>query len=305
MQVGIDPVAMFSKYLTSQDIILALKNRNINFHGGNIAGNQKEVILRTIGEFNSSKEIETVHVRYNEVGNSIRINNVARVTEGLKEAEYLDKVGKRKKTIALMVIKREKADAILVVDEVKKIIEGFEKNSKNEFEYAFVNDLSKYIRRRLGVLLSNAIGELILVTASLFLGWRVALMTALGIPVSFGATFVIMDYLGLTLNLISMFGLIIVVGILVDDAIIICENVYRYMEEGMPAYEAALKGTSEVIDPVTTAVTTTVAAFAPMLFMTGIFGKFIYSIPLIVIIALLASLSETFFTLPSSFKICA
>ncbi|KON79052.1 efflux RND transporter permease subunit [Leptospira kirschneri] len=300
MQVDIDPVAMFSKYLTSQDIILALKNRNINFPGGNIAGNQKEVILRTIGEFNSPKEIETVHVRSNEVGNSIRIDNVARVTEGLKEAEYLDKVN-GKKTIALTVIKREKADAILVVDEAKKIIEGFEKNSKNEFEYAFVNDLSKYIRRRLGVLLSNAIGGLILVTASLFLflGWRVALMTALGIPVSFGATFVIMDYLGLTLNLISMFGLIIVVGILVDDAIIICENVYRYMEEGMPAYEAALKGTSEVIDPVTATVTTTVAAFAPMLFMTGIFGKFIYSIPLVVIIALLASLSEAFFILPS------
>ncbi len=302
MQVDIDPVAMFSKYLTSQDIILALKNRNINFPGGNIAGNQKEVILRTIGEFNSPKEIETVHVRSNEVGNSIRIDNVARVTEGLKEAEYLDKVN-GKKTIALTVIKREKADAILVVDEAKKIIEGFEKNSKNEFEYAFVNDLSKYIRRRLGVLLSNAIGGLILVTASLFLflGWRVALMTALGIPVSFGATFVIMDYLGLTLNLISMFGLIIVVGILVDDAIIICENVYRYMEEGMPAYEAALKGTSEVIDPVTATVTTTVAAFAPMLFMTGIFGKFIYSIPLVVIIALLASLSEAFFYFTFSF----
>ncbi|WP_061227322.1 efflux RND transporter permease subunit [Leptospira interrogans] len=300
MQVDIDPVAMFSKYLTSQDIIFALKNRNINFPGGNIAGNQKEVILRTIGEFNSPKEIETVHVRSNEVGNSIRIDNVARVTEGLKEAEYLDKVN-GKKTIALTVIKREKADAILVVDEAKKIIEEFKKNSKNEFEYAFVNDLSKYIRRRLGVLLSNAIGGLILVTASLFLflGWRVALMTALGIPVSFGATFVIMDYLGLTLNLISMFGLIIVVGILVDDAIIICENVYRYMEEGMPAYEAALKGTSEVIDPVTATVTTTVATFAPMLFMTGIFGKFIYSIPLVVIIALLASLSEAFFILPS------
>ncbi|WP_426486833.1 efflux RND transporter permease subunit [Leptospira interrogans] len=300
MQVDIDPVAMFSKYLTSQDIIFALKNRNINFPGGNIAGNQKEVILRTIGEFNSPKEIETVHVRSNEVGNSIRIDNVARVTEGLKEAEYLDKVN-GKKTIALTVIKREKADAILVVDEAKKIIEEFKKNSKNEFEYAFVNDLSKYIRRRLGVLLSNAIGGLILVTASLFLflGWRVALMTALGIPVSFGATFVIMDYLGLTLNLISMFGLIIVVGILVDDAIIICENVYRYMEEGMPAYEAALKGTREVIDPVTATVTTTVAAFAPMLFMTGIFGKFIYSIPLVVIIALLASLSEAFFILPS------
>ncbi|EKP14938.1 efflux RND transporter permease subunit [Leptospira borgpetersenii] len=300
MQVDINPMAMFSKYLTSQDIIFALKNRNINFPGGNIAGNQKEIILRTIGEFDSPQEIEEVHIRSNEIGNSIRIDHVARVTEGLKEAEYLDKVNGQK-TIALTVIKREKADAILVVDEAKKIIEEFKKNSKEEFEYSFVNDLSKYIRRRLGVLLSNAVGGLILVTASLFLflGWRVALMTALGIPVSFGATFIVMNYMGLTLNLISMFGLIIVVGILVDDAIIICENVYRYMEEGMPVYEAALKGTSEVIDPVTATVTTTVAAFAPMLFMTGIFGKFIYSIPLVVIIALLASLSEAFFILPS------
>lgn len=99
MQVDIDPVAMFSKYLTSQDIIFALKNRNINFPGGNIAGNQKEVILRTIGEFNSPKEIETVHVRSNEVGNSIRIDNVARVTEGLKEAEYLDKVNGKKRSL--------------------------------------------------------------------------------------------------------------------------------------------------------------------------------------------------------------
>ncbi|MBM9498948.1 efflux RND transporter permease subunit [Leptospira sp. 201903071] len=300
MQVDINPAAMFSHYLTSQDVIFALKNRNINFPGGNIAGNQKEVILRTIGEFDSPKEISGVHIRSNEIGNSIRIDNVATVTEGLKEAEYLDKVNGRK-TIAMTVIKREKADAILVVDEAKKVIEEFRKSSNGEFEYAFVNDLSKYIRRRLGVLLSNAAGGLILVTASLFLflGWRVALMTALGIPVSFGATFVIMNYLGLTLNLISMFGLIIVVGILVDDAIIICENVYRYMEEGMPAYEAALKGSAEVIDPVTATVTTTVAAFAPMLFMTGIFGKFIYSIPLVVIIALLASLSEAFFILPS------
>ncbi len=119
MQVDINPTAMFSKYLTSQDIIFALKNRNINFPGGNIAGNRKEIILRTIGEFDSPQEIEEVHIRSNEIGNSIRIDHVARVTEGLKEAEYLDKVNGQK-TIALTIIKREKADAILVVDEAKK-----------------------------------------------------------------------------------------------------------------------------------------------------------------------------------------
>ncbi|PJZ69506.1 MFS transporter [Leptospira perolatii] len=299
MQVDLHPSRLLSKYLTGQDLIQALKNRNINFPGGNITGSDKEVILRTIGEFDTAQEISRVHVRANEIGNSIQVGDVAQVTEGLKEADYLDKTNGRK-TIALTVIKKESADAISVVDETKKIVTKFQETSP-EFEYAFVNDLSKYIRRRLGVLLSNATIGMILVTGSLFmfLGWRVALMTALGIPVSFGATFVLMNFFGMTLNLISMFGLVIVVGILVDDAIIICENVYRYIEEGVPPYEAALKGVTEVVSPVTATVTTTIAAFAPMLFMSGIFGKFVFSIPLVVIIALTASLAEALFILPS------
>ncbi|TGK04202.1 efflux RND transporter permease subunit [Leptospira langatensis] len=299
MQVDILPGSLNGLYLTGQDVINALKNRNVNVPGGNIVGLEKEVILRTIGEFDTPDEISKVHVRGNEIGNAIRIHDIARVTEGLREADYVENVN-GKKTIALTVLKRQSSDAIKVVDEVKETVRKFGE-SNPEFEYAFVNDLSKYIRRRLNVLISNATFGMILVTASLFffLGWRVALMTALGIPVSFGATFILMNQFGLTLNLISMFGLVLVVGILVDDAIIICENVYRYIEEGLPPYEATLKGTLEVVSPVTATVTTTIAAFAPMLFMSGIFGKFVFSIPLVVIIALCASLSEAFFILPN------
>jgi multidrug efflux pump subunit AcrB len=112
-------------------------------------------------------------------------------------------------------------------------------------------------------------------------------------------TFISLDYFGMTLNLISMMGLIIVVGMLVDDAIVISENIYRYIEMGMDVLESCIRGTIEVIAPVTATVTTTVAAFAPMLFMTGIFGKFIYSIPLVVIIALLSSLLESILILPT------
>ncbi|TGM11219.1 efflux RND transporter permease subunit [Leptospira selangorensis] len=299
MQVDILPNSLFGFYLTGQDVIGALRNRNVNVPGGNITGLDKEIILRTIGEFDTPEEISKVHVRGNEIGNAIRIQDIARVTEGLREADYIENVNGTK-TVALTVLKRQSADAIKVVDSVKSTVEKFRKGSP-EFQYAFVNDLSKYIRRRLNVLISNAAFGMILVTGSLFffLGWRVALMTALGIPVSFGATFFIMDQFGLTLNLISMFGLVLVVGILVDDAIIICENVYRYIEEGLPPYEATLKGTLEVVSPVTATVTTTIAAFAPLLFMPGIFGKFVFSIPLVVIIALCASLAEAFFILPN------
>ncbi|MEQ9363748.1 MAG: efflux RND transporter permease subunit, partial [Leptospirales bacterium] len=114
-----------------------------------------------------------------------------------------------------------------------------------------------------------------------------------------GMTFMAMSYLGVTLNLIAMFSLVIVIGIVVDDAIIVSENIYRYMEEGFDFFEAAVKGAAEVFSPVLATISTTIAAFAPMMFMTGIFGKFVYTIPLVIILALVASLLECFTILPS------
>jgi multidrug efflux pump subunit AcrB len=300
MHIDLDPQAMSYLSISSTQIITSLKNRNINFPGGNITGSNKEIIVRTVGEFDTPGEIEKVYVRSNDAGRSIRLKDVANVSEGFVESQYLDKVNSLS-TIALTVVKREKSDAITVVDESKIIVDKFLQKYDGEVKVAFVNDLSKFIRRRLGVLLSNAASGLILVTGSLFLflGWRMAIMTALGIPISFGLSFIAMNYFGMTLNLITMLGLIIVIGIIVDDAIIICENVYRLIEKGMNPYEAALKGTGEVVAPVTATVTTTIAAFAPMLFMTGIFGKFIKSIPLVVILCLVSSLMEALFILPS------
>lgn len=300
MHVDLNPQAMSFLSISSTQIVTALANRNVNFPGGNINGKNKELIVRTVGEFNTAEEIEKVYIRTNDSSRSILLEDVANVKEGFVESEYIDKAN-GEVAIALTVVKREGADAITVVDESKAVVDKFLETYSEEVSVSFVNDLSKFIRRRLGVLLSNAVTGLTLVVVSLFifLGWRMALMTALGIPISFGMTFIIMNYFGITLNLISMLGLIIVIGIIVDDAIIICENVYRYIEKGVPSYEAALKGTNEVIAPVTATITTTIAAFAPMLFMTGIFGKFIKVIPLVVILALAASLIEALFFLPS------
>ncbi len=300
MHVDLNPALMSMLSISSTQVITALSNRNINFPGGNISGKDKEIMIRTVGEFDSPEEIEKVYIRTNDAGRSVLIRDIATVKEGFAESDYWDKAN-GDTSIVLTVIKQEKADAITVVDESKKVVTQFLETNDEYVNIAFVNDLSKFIRRRLGVLMSNALTGLVLVTGSLFLflGWRMALMTALGIPISFGMAFIAMDYFGLTLNLISMLGLIIVIGILVDDAIIICENVYRYIEKGIPPYEAALRGTNEVIAPVTATITTTVAAFAPMLFMTGIFGKFVKSIPLVVILSLVSSLLEALFILPS------
>jgi multidrug efflux pump subunit AcrB len=300
MSVDINPFALDRLTISTGQIIQALKGKNINFPGGTLADNGREAAVRTVGEFDSPEEIEKVFVRSNDAGRSVVLKEVASVSEGFEDKLYIERVNGLY-SIVLVVQKKEKADAITLVDKVKSVVGDFQKDQTNFVSISFVNDISKYIRRRLSVLVSNGIQGFILVVISLFffLGWRVALMVALGLPLAMALTFIILDYMGVTLNLISMLGLIIVVGMLVDDAIVISENIYRYLEEGMEPYEACVRGTVEVIAPVTATITTTIAAFGPMLFVTGIFGKFIYTIPLVVIISLASSLFEAFFILPS------
>ncbi|MBP7284090.1 MAG: efflux RND transporter permease subunit [Leptospiraceae bacterium] len=300
MHVDIDPFALDRVSLSTQQIIMALKGKNINFPGGTIADSGKEALVRTVGEFDTESEIEKVFIRSNDAGRGIIVKDVAKVKEDFEDKQYIEKVNGLY-SIVLVVVKKERGDAIKLVDKVKKVVNDFGSTQSDFITLSYVNDLSKYIRRRLDVLVSNGLQGFVLVVISLFffLGWRVAVMVALGLPLAMAMTFIILDYMGMTLNLISMLGLIIVVGMLVDDAIVISENIYRYLEEGVEPYEACVRGTVEVIAPVTATITTTIAAFGPMLFVTGIFGKFIYSIPMVVIIALSSSLFEAFFILPS------
>ena len=300
MQVDLNPHLLQRYYIGVDAVINALRLRNINLPGGKIEKGDREIIVRTIGEFENTKEIERTVIRSNEVGQAVRISDVATVTEGFEEPSILERADGHP-AITLVVIKRQSADVIKVVDQTKAVVEDFKKHMPAKLKVGHANDLSFFVRRRLGVLMSNGMGGLFLVVVSLFvfLGWRVAVMTTLGIPVAIGMTFMTMQWMGVTLNLISMFGLILVIGIIVDDAIIVSENIFRYVEMGYGAYESVVKGTQEVVAPVLATISTTIAAFGPMLFMTGIFGKFVYFIPLVVIIALLASLLESFFILPS------
>ena len=183
-----------------------------------------------------------------------------------------------------------------------KIYEESKQNPfDHRFEVALHTDLARFVEGRLDLMLRNGRMGLLLVLISLnlFLNWRVALWTAVGLPVSFLGTFVVMWVLGSSINLLSMFGLIIVLGIIVDDAIVIGENIYRRVEEGLPAREAAIKGAEEVLWPVTIAVTTTIAAFSPLLFIRGQIGDFMRELPIVVLAALSVSLVEALVILPA------
>lgn len=174
----------------------------------------------------------------------------------------------------------------------------------HNFEIGLNTDLARFIEGRLDLMTRNGMSGLVLVLISLvlFLNWRVAFWSAVGLPISFLGTFIVMWMCGISINLLSVFGLIIVLGIIVDDAIVIGENICRHVEEGMPADQAAVRGTEEVMWPVIIAVATTIAAFAPMLFIKGTIGEFMGELPIVVMAALTASLIEALFILPAHLR---
>lgn len=300
MWVEVDPDKLQEYYISIEEIMDSLKRRNVSMPAGSLIDGSKEFNIRTTGEFGSLEEIEDVVIRANDAGNWIKIKDVATVKDTFHDGDMIDKTfGTR--SVYLVIIKKSSADAIDVVNRIKKTVEEFKKTAPSELKISYVDDLSFYIKRRLNVLMRNGIvGFILVVTALLiFLNRHVAIVTALGIPIAFLATFIMMSFLGYSINLITMFGLIIVLGMLVDDGIIIAENCYRYMEGGMLPREAAIVGTQEVMKPVTATILTTMAAFSPLMMMEGMLGKFIRYIPIVVIIALVASMFEAFIILPS------
>ncbi|MBL7170647.1 MAG: efflux RND transporter permease subunit [Candidatus Omnitrophica bacterium] len=299
IQILVSPEKLKEYYVSLDEIENALASRNISLPAGKLNTETTEYNIRTTGEFLTAGEVEDVIIRANDSGNWLRIKDIARVSDTFKDEDIINKtLGTR--SINLVILKKESGDALQIVDQIKKKCKDYLKNQDN-LKISYVNDYSFYARRRLNVLRNNGIASIFIVLGSLmiFLQKRIAFLTFLGVPIAFFATFIVMSSIGITINLVSMFGLIIVLGMLVDDGIIVAENVYRHMEGGMPPRVAAVKGTEEVMGAVLTAVLTTIAAFTPLLFMSGIIGKFIRCIPIVLIAALLASLAEAFIILPS------
>ncbi|MCK5450616.1 MAG: efflux RND transporter permease subunit, partial [Candidatus Omnitrophica bacterium] len=299
IQVHVFPDKLRDLYVSVDEIEQALASRNVSMPAGELNTETTEYSIRTTGEFDTAEEVADVIIRANDSGNWLKIKDVARVEDTFKKENIIYKtLGTR--SVNLVILKKESGDAISIVDKIKARSEEFRKRRAGDLNISYVNDYSFLARRRLNVLRNNGWFGLILVifTMMLFLQKRVAAMTIIGIPIAFLTTFIVMRMMGITINLISMFGLIMVLGMLVDDGIIVAENVYRYMEEGLPPREAAVKGSEEVMGAITAAVLTTVASFCPLLFMSGIIGKFIRNMPLVLIVALLASLAEALIILP-------
>ncbi|MFH1504130.1 MAG: efflux RND transporter permease subunit [Candidatus Omnitrophota bacterium] len=291
---------MVDFHISFTELARALNEQNVDSPGGKLEADGKEFSVKVKGELKTKEDIENTIIRANDLGNWIKVKDIADVRYTFSDEVVMNKSwGMR--AIILTVIKREKGDIIKIVDKVHKTIGEMKEKYPAELKISTFYDMSYYVKRRLKVLKSNGlIGAVVIVfMLFLFLPPVPAIMTAAGIPIAMCATFWAMSCLGLTINLITMFGLITVLGMVVDDGIIISENVYRHMENGLSPRVAAVNGTNEVARPVLTTVITTIVAFSPLMLMEGLLGDFVKHIPYIVIIALLASLVEAFIILPS------
>jgi multidrug efflux pump subunit AcrB len=285
--------------LSIYQVANAITNRNKNVPAGDIRFGRAEFLIRTVGEFDAVDEIRDVIVKMDKNGRAIRIGNVATVIDTLEEQVTIGKLD-GDKAVNVNIYMDAEGNIIQVMKNIRAASDKFVGNVEG-LNLEVRNDGSIEVRNSLFTLGNNALIGIILVfiTLFIFIGWRNALFAAWGIPFSFFLTFLIMDFLGVTMNNLSLFALILVIGMIVDDAIIVLENVHRYREQGMSPKEAAIKGTNEIMWPVVAAVATTVAAFLPMLLISGMMGKFMSVFPIVVSIALFSSLLECLIILPS------
>ncbi len=300
IRITLNPENMLKHHVSTEDVIQLIQKWNVNAPGGQLKTDHGLKTIRVNGEFTSADDAAQLVLRANEFGQALYLSDVADVTQTLeKPRRHIGAMGDS--AMNFTVVKQADADIIKVVDKVRAYLPTIAERYHEDIQVRAYQDFSINTRIRLNVLTSNgAIGlAFVLLTLFLFLRPSVAFTTAWGLPIIFFSGLLVLFLMGTTLNLLTMFGFIIVLGLMVDDAIIIGENATWHMERGLSPVEAAIKGTHELLGPVTATVLTTIVAFLPMMFMDGIIGKFVYSIPVVVIILLAFSWVEAIFILPN------
>ncbi|MDQ6962676.1 MAG: efflux RND transporter permease subunit [Mariprofundaceae bacterium] len=300
IRITLDPQKMHQYRISTQDVMQLILGWNVNAPGGEIQTAQGSKSIRIAGEFSSAQDAAQLVLRANDRGDVVYLSDVATVQHTLERPRrYVDSQGKT--AINVIVQKKGREDIISLVDRVRDYLDTIPQQYGAHLEVHRFQDMSNITRLRLGVLTSNGLIGLVFVFVILLLFLRpaVALTTAWGLPIIFFSGLLVIFFWGETLNLLAMFGFIIVLGLMVDDAIIIGENITYHMEKGLGASEAAIVGTVEMVGPVTATVLTTMIAFLPLMFMDGIIGKFVAVIPFVVIVLLAFSWLESIFILPN------
>ena len=290
IRVEVVPEKLAYYKLTINNLQSAVQKENQNTSGGAIRLDQGRFQLRVPGEFKTPEEIYGLVIGTHK-GEPVYLKDVARVVDGFKEETSISRLNGRD-AVNLAVKKRTGENIIAISKEVDRILEAERQSWPMGTEITKVLDKSRDIEVMIADLENNILSGLVLVLLVIFLsmGIRNAILVSLAIPFSMLISFMVLYAMGLTLNMVVLFSLTLALGMLVDNAIVIIENIYRFMQQGASRVDAAMRATSEVAWPVIGSTVTTLAAFFPMLFWPGIMGEFMRFLPLTLIVTLASSL---------------
>lgn len=299
IEISVSESALRSYGLTIDDVATAVAAENIRSTGGILRGSELEYRIRVEQRDYFATGFKDIPVITRPDGTIIRLSDVANVRDVLEEGAqrvFLD----RERAINITVNTTNNEDILVAAESIKEYIEEFNRG-RSGVELVLVEDSTKSLRDRISLLQENGLlgAALVLLLLGMFLRIRLAFWVALSIPISLCGMFVLAIWYGLTINVISLFGMIIVIGILVDDGIVVGENIFQKYEEGLTPINAAVEGTMEVMSAVTSAIITTVLAFSFFFFIPGQLGEFFSDVAFVVSATLIISLIEVFIFLPA------
>ncbi len=289
--INVDVQKMESRQVGMRDIEGAIGAENLTISGGDVLSGNVRRNVRIVGEFDDVAEIEDVIIS-NKGGGVVYLKDVAEVQFGYEDASSYAR-GDTKPVVTLNIIKRNGANLLDASDKVKAALAKAQAEVlPDELNVRLINDTSKITRDMVSNLENSIISGVILVVLVLlfFLGLRNAMFVGIAIPLSMLMGFMILQFMGATLNMMVLFSLILALGMLVDNGIVVVENIYRLMQEGYPPIKAAREGVGEVAMPIIASTATTLAAFLPLLFWNDIMGEFMKFLPMTLIIVLSSSL---------------
>lgn len=300
IKIDVDLHRMEALEISLFDIESAIANENISISGGEIKMNTTRMSVRTVGEFTSIDEIKNIVVKH-EKGNIVHLSDVADVSDGFAEPRSFSRLNGQT-VVSLQVVKKSGENLINASDQVFDILDKAveEKSVPESLKITVTNDQSEMIRKQLSSLENNIIMGVIFVVLVLFyfLGTRNALIVGLAIPMSMFLSFIVLSLIGAKINMIVLFSLILALGMLVDNAIVTVENIYRYVDMGYSKIKAARQAVGEIAVPIITSTLTTLAAFFPLAFWGGMIGEFMKFLPITLIIVLSSSLFVALVIIP-------
>ncbi|WP_430466657.1 efflux RND transporter permease subunit [Winogradskyella ouciana] len=299
IEIAVNETSLLAYNLTFSEVAQAVNQASLITTGGTIKTDAEEYLIRANNRSYYADELSNLVVKSDASGRKIQLKDIAEVRDQFSEtpnASYFNK----NLSINVTITSTNNEDLISSADKTKAYIEEFNQKYDN-VQLNVVRDLSTTLVQRTELLTENAIIGMILVLLflSLFLNTRLAFWVAFGLPISFLGMFMFAGYFNVTINVLSLFGMIIVIGILVDDGIVIAENIYQHYEKGKTPEQAAIDGVMEVLPAIVSAITTTILAFGIFLFLDGRIGEFFGEVSVIVILTLVVSLVEALIILPA------